>query len=202
VHTRPPHLQDVLAGVRRGRVAYVRLTREQKVALRDPEGRVALDLLRHLLGARPLVPERFPLTEQTFQAVAYRLGYVVGQKRCRRMVRCLSASGVVVRCGHYRQPYRNSAPRSGFRVALYKLGQRLRVPRLATRKRPVGRQAPVKTDSCPRWWQHPLFGDILGLPPPEIPRRWARRMKSPDEVFRRRSGSRRHTPQVKRYSEP
>ena len=179
----PPRRDDVLANVCRGRVAFVCLTREQKTALRDPEGRIALDVLRHLLGARAMTPERFPLTEQAFQAVAYRLGYVVGQKRCRRMVRCLSASGVVVRCGHYRQPYRNSAARSGFRVALYKLGQRLRVPRLATRKRPVGKQAPVKTDSCPRWWQHPLFGDILGLPPPEIPRWWARRMKSLDDVF-------------------
>jgi hypothetical protein len=34
-----------------------------------------------------------------------------------------------------------------------------------------------------RWWQHPLFGDLLGLPPPEIPRSWARRMTSLDEVF-------------------
>jgi hypothetical protein len=44
------------------------------------------DVLRHLLGARPKVPARFPLTEQAFQAIARRLGYVVGQKRCRRMV--------------------------------------------------------------------------------------------------------------------
>jgi hypothetical protein len=180
----PPRRDDVLANVCRGRVAFVCLTREQKTALRDPEGRIALDVLRHLLGARPMTPERFPLTEQAFQAVALRLGYVVGQKRCRRMLRRLSTSGVVVRCGHYRQPYRNSAARSGFSVALYKLGQRLRAaPRLATRKRPVGRHAPVKTDLRPRWWQHPLFGDILGLPPPEIPRSSARRMKSLDEVF-------------------
>ena len=95
MHARPPHLQDVLADVRRGRVAYICLTREQKKALRDPEARIALDVLRHLLGARPMTPEHSPLTEQTFQAVARRLGYVVGQKRCRRMVRRLSTSGVV-----------------------------------------------------------------------------------------------------------
>jgi hypothetical protein len=182
VHLRPPHLQDVLAGVRRGRVAYICLTRERKRGLRDPEGRIALDVLRHLLGARPLAPERFPLTEQTFRAVACRLGDVAGQKRYRRMVKRLLASGVIVRCGHYRQPYRNSAARSGFRVALYKLGQRLRASRLATRKRPVGKHARVKADLRPRWWQHPLFGDILGLPPPEIPRSSVRRMKSLDEV--------------------
>jgi len=130
-----------------------------------------------------MTPERFPLTEQAFQAVARRLGYVVGQKRCRRMVKRMVSLGVVGPCGHYRQTYRNSPARSGFRVGLYKLGQRLRAPRLATRKRPVGKHAPVKTDLRPRWWQHPLFGDILGLPPPEIPRSSARRMKSLDEVF-------------------
>jgi hypothetical protein len=183
MYTRPPHLQDVLADVRRGRVVYLCLTPAQAKSLRDPEGRIALDVLRHLLGARPMTPERFPLTEQALQAVAHRLGYVVGQKRCRRMVKRLLASGVIGRCGHYRQPYRSSAARSGFRVRLYKLGRRLRAPRLATRKRPVGKHAPVKTDLRPRWWQHPLFGDILGLPPPEIPRSWARRMKSLDEVF-------------------
>jgi hypothetical protein len=119
--------------VLRGRAAYICLTREQKRALRDPEGRIVLDVLRRLLGARPMTPERFPLTEQAFRAVASRLGYVLGQKRGRRMLRCSSTSGAVVRCGLYRQPYRNSAARSGFRVALYKLGPvwSLRVPRRA-----------------------------------------------------------------------
>ena len=88
----PPRRDDVLANVCRGRVAYICLTREQKRALRDPEGKIALDVLRHLLGARPMTPERFPLTEQAFQAVARRLGYVVGQKRCRRMVKRLRAA--------------------------------------------------------------------------------------------------------------
>jgi hypothetical protein len=179
----PPRLQDILAGVRRGRVAYICLTPEQKRAFRDPEGRIALDVLRHLLGARPMTPERFPLAEQAFQAVARRLGYVVGQKRCRRMVKRLLASGVIAPCGQYRQPYRNSAVRSGFRVTLYKLGRRLRASRLAKRKRPVGKHASVKAPFRSRWWQHPLFGDILGLPPPEIPRRRARGMTSLDERY-------------------
>jgi hypothetical protein len=193
-----PHLQDVLASVRRGRVAYVVLTREQKRALRDPEGKIALDVLRHLLGARPMTPERFPLTEQAFQAVARKIGYGVGQKRCRRMVRRLLATSVVVRAGQYRQPYRDSAARSGFCVALYKLGRRLRValheydgglraPRFAKRKRPVGKHPRVKPAFHPRWWQHPLFGDLLGLPPPEIPRPWLRRMQSLDEASAWRS---------------
>jgi hypothetical protein len=84
-----PHLQDVLANVCRGRVAYICLTREQKRALRDSDGRIALEVLRHLLGARPMTPERFPVTEQAFQAVARRLGYILGQKRCRRMTPAL-----------------------------------------------------------------------------------------------------------------
>jgi hypothetical protein len=183
---RPPQLYDVLANVRRGRVAYVVLTREQNRALRDPDGRIALDVLRHLLGARPTTPERFPLAEQAFQAVAHRLGYVVGQKRCRRMVRRLLGSGVIAPCGQYRQPYRNSVVRSGFRVCLFRLGRRLRASRLAKRKRPVGKRAPVKAYFRPSWWQHPLFGDLLGLPPPGIRRADLRRMKPPREVFSRR----------------
>jgi hypothetical protein len=181
--TRSRRLEDVLRAVRRGRVAYLAPTREQTRMLRDPDGQIALDVLRHLLGARPMSPERFPLTEAAFQAVARRLGYVVGQKHCRRMVGRLVESGVIGRAGHYRQPYRNLPGRSGYRVALYKLGRRLRGSRPAKRKRPVGTAAPAKRRSRPRWWQHPLFGDITGLPPPGIPPRHAARMKSPDEAF-------------------
>ena len=112
------------------------LTRAQKRALRDPEGQIALDVLRHLLGARPINPERFPLAEGAFQSIARRLGYVVGQKRCRRMVRRLRETGVVGLCGQYRQSYRNSAVRSGFCVRLYMLGRRLRTSGLGKRKRP------------------------------------------------------------------
>jgi hypothetical protein len=126
----PLTLEVVLANVRRGQVAYVWLTKEQKKALRDTEGKIALDVLRHLLGARPMVPERFPLTERACQAIARRLGYVIGQKRCRRMVARLLETGVIGRAGQYRQPYRNSAARSGFCVALYKLGRRLGLPAL------------------------------------------------------------------------
>ena len=72
--TAGPLLQDVLVNVRRGRVAYLCLTPEQKRALRDPEGQVALNVLRHLLGARPMNPERFPLAQEALQAIARRLG--------------------------------------------------------------------------------------------------------------------------------
>jgi hypothetical protein len=96
-----PTLESLLANVRRGQVAYLVLTPEQKRALRNPGGRVALDVLRHLLGARPATPERFPLTEQVFQAVARKLGYLVGQKRCRTMIRRLRETRVVAGAGHY-----------------------------------------------------------------------------------------------------
>ena len=103
-------LYDVLAGIRRGRVVYLCPTPEQKRLLRDHEGQVALDVVRHLLGARAerSDPERFPLTEGAFQAVAGKLGYRVGQKKSRRLVARLLQAGVISSAGHYRQPYRDS----------------------------------------------------------------------------------------------
>jgi hypothetical protein len=183
---RKPTLERVLANVRRGQVAYLVLTAEQKRALRDPDGRVALDVLRHLLGARPGNPERFPLTEQAFQTVARKLGYPVGQKRSRGMVRRLLEAGVIAGAGQYRQPYRNTGARSGFKVALFLLGRgalHVRARSSYKRKRPVGTRPAVKPKSGARWWQHPLFGDLLGLPPPGLPNRPARRTQSLDEVF-------------------
>jgi hypothetical protein len=137
---RRPTLEHVLGNVLRGQVAYLVLTAEQKRALKDPDGRVALDVLRHLLGARPGNPERFPLTEQAFQMVAGKLGYLVGQKRSRAMIRRRLEAGVIVGAGQYRQPYRNSGIRSGFCVALYLLG-----PPCAVGFRPPAFQA---TASC------------------------------------------------------
>jgi hypothetical protein len=90
---------------------------------------------------------------------------------------------VVVAAGHYRQTYRDSGTRSGFRVALFALARRQRRGRSATSKRPVGRSSRTERKQRRRWWLHPLFGDIWGLPPPEIPGRDLRRMRSLDEVF-------------------
>jgi len=77
----PPRV--VPAKVRPGRVVSLGLGRGQRRALGDPDGRFALDVLRHLLGAREAMnaPERFPPTEETFCAVARKLGCPVGQKR-------------------------------------------------------------------------------------------------------------------------
>jgi hypothetical protein len=176
-------LLSVLADVRRGRVAYLCLTPEQKRNLRDRDGQVALDVLRHLLGARAdrRDPERFPLTEGAFQAIARKIGQDVGQKRARALTRRLRAAGVITLSGQYRQPYRDFAVRSGFVVPLFSLARRA-LP-ASNAKRPVGKPASVKRKIRPRWWAHPLFGDINGLPPPEIPKPRVRQMTSLDEVF-------------------
>ena len=102
-----PNLEAVLAAFRPGRVVRLEISQEQRNELRDKEGRIALDVLRHLLGARAAVgaPERFPLTERAIQALARKLGHEVGQKRCRSLRRRLVAAGVLPASGHYRQPY-------------------------------------------------------------------------------------------------
>jgi hypothetical protein len=178
----PLTLEAVLAAVVRGRVAYLVLSPEQKRALRDADGQAALDVVRHLLGARDVIgaPERFPLTEQAFQAIACRLGHSLGQKRCRFLIRRLRSERVLADSGCYRQRYRHSSARSGLNVSLLRLGRRSRPPK---RKRPVGSRPVVKRRNRVRWWQHPLFGDLLERPPPELPRRQAARMRSLDEVY-------------------
>lgn len=178
-----PTLEAVLAAFRPGRVVRLELTREQKRQLRDDEGQLALDVLRHLLGARAAVdaPERFPLTERAIQAFTRKLGHRVGQKRCRGLRRRLEAAGVIPGSGHYRQPYKDSEVRSGYCVRLFRALRRATSPN--TGKHPVGKRPSVKREKGRRWWQHPLFGDYSGLPPPGIPRSRARLMVSLDEVF-------------------
>jgi hypothetical protein len=96
-----PSLAGVLASVVRGRVARLSLDKEQKRALRDHEGQLALDVLRHLLGARAAsvkpgqAPRPFPLTDEVFQAVADRLGHRVGIKRSRALRGRLEKTGVL-----------------------------------------------------------------------------------------------------------
>jgi len=181
----PVTVERVLAAVVRSRVAYLCPTPAQKRALHDPEGQLALQVLRHLLGARDAIgaPERSPFTEQACQAVARKLGVRVGQKRCRRLIRRLCEAGVLTSSGCYRQPYRVGATRSGFRVALFRLGRRTLPAASGNRKRPVGNVVRVKRRKSVRWWAHPLFGDLCGLPPPGIPTRRLYAMRSLDECF-------------------
>ena len=187
----PLTLEVVLASVRPGRVVRLELTREQKRALRGVDGQLALGVLRHLVGAREALGAvgRFPLTESTFRAVARKLGHEVGQKRARALARRLIQEGVMEEAGHYRQPHRNSGTRSGYHVRLLRLVVAVtrtvvRVVAASGKKHsPVGRQASVKTPRKLRCWQHPLYGDYSGLPPPHLTDRDAKRMRSLDEVF-------------------
>jgi hypothetical protein len=179
--TAPP-LEQVLANVVPGRDQRLRLSEKQRRELGDRDGRIALQVLRALLRARQFSdrsPKPFPLTEAAFQAIARRLGHQVGDKRARAIIKRCIALEVLESAGSYRQRYRGSGARSGFRVRLFRLG----APASAKRKASVGKPRSVKSRIRRRWWQHPLFGDICGLPPPEIPRSRLRGMKSLDECF-------------------
>jgi hypothetical protein len=181
-----PTLEQVLANVVPGRVVSLELSREQKRAFRDRDGQIALHVLQHLLGAREAVnaPERFPLTEEMFCAVARKLGCPVGQKRARRLSGRLVENGVIGGSGQYRQKYRNTEARDGFFVSLFRLivGVRQRPPKS---QRAVGNRRSVKRQSSSkprrRCWEHALFGMPDGLPPPGIRQAVAKKMRSLDE---------------------
>jgi hypothetical protein len=86
---------------------------------------------------------------------------------------------VLESAGSYRQRYRSSAARSGFRVPLFRLG----ASATAKRRASVGKRTRVKRTRPVRWWAHPLFGEPNGRPPPHIGLAAARRMRSLDECF-------------------
>jgi hypothetical protein len=183
--TAPP-LEQVLANVVPGRGQRLRLSERQRRELDDRDGRIALQVLRALVRARkatrnPRATELFPLTEDAFQAIARRLGHQVGDKRARAIIKRCIALEVLEGAGSYRQRYRSSAARSGFRVPLFQLG----TSAAAKRKASVGKRRTVKRSGPVRWWAHPLFGEPNGRPPPHLEPRDARRMFSIDELERR-----------------
>lgn len=173
-----PNLDDVLAAVVPGRVEPLNLTAEQKRSFRDREGQLALHLLRHALGARAASPtpppDDFPLQPLFLQSVARALGVNVGVKRCYMMRRRLLDAQVLTHVGSYRPAYRNRAGAGTYRVPLFALAARVAAeirrracgaPHLLASSRQRRR---VKTRETRRWWQHPLFGTLDGLPPPEM----------------------------------
>jgi hypothetical protein len=177
-----PPLEQVLANVVRGRDQRLRLSERQRRGLDDRDGRIALQVLRALVRARkatcpPMRTESFPLTEDAFQAIARRLGLSVGDKRARAIIKRCITLGVLESAGSYRQRYRSSSVRSGFRVPLYRLG----TTAAAKRKASVGKRSSVKRFRLVRWWAHPLFGEPNGRPPPHLALEAARRMRSIDE---------------------
>jgi hypothetical protein len=176
-----PRLGAVLAAIVRGCTVPVPLNREQKRAFRDEDGKLALEVLRHLLGARASLgiaaKESFPLTEDTFQAITAKLGRTIGDKRARALTRRLEDEGVLEAGGWYRQAYANRAGAGSFRVRLFRLAacaaalgrKRLSAPRPSSRRIPK-----------PKWWQHTLFGDYEGRPPPGWTKRRRERTASLD----------------------
>jgi hypothetical protein len=94
--------------------------------------------------------------------------------------RCVALK-VLESAGFYRQRYRNSPTRSGFRVPLFRLGTSASAKRQAS----VGKRRTVKRSRRVRWWAHPLFGEPNGRPPAHLEPRDARRMFSIDELERR-----------------
>jgi hypothetical protein len=88
----------------------------------------------------------------------------VGIKRSGALRLRLVVAGMIRDGGSYRQPYRNRAGGSGFRVRLYRLGVALRRSALGRKRLSAGFGT-----SSPRvrvrWWKHPLFGDYEGRPP-------------------------------------
>ena len=133
-----PPLEQVLANVVPGRAQRLRLSERQRRELDDRDGRMALQVLRALVRARAVIQmdkrsKPFPLTEDAFQAIARRLDHQVGDKRARTIIKRCIALGVLESAGSYRQRYRSSAARSGFRVALFRLGTSARQLRVEIR---------------------------------------------------------------------
>jgi hypothetical protein len=182
-------LPTVASAVVPGRVVRLRLAPEQREALRDHDGQLGLDVLRHLLGARFVVqpkPAPFPLTAEAFQRVAGKLGVRVGIKRSYTIIRRLSDAGIIENIASYRQPYGTSAAPSGFRVTLYRLAAKVASVRPARRQRAIGGGAVVNPLPRRRWWEHPLFGNPDGRPPPHLSAARLRRMSAADEDTLRR----------------
>jgi hypothetical protein len=172
-------LELVLANVVAGRGRRLRLNEKQRRELQDRDGRIALQVLRALLRARRAAGQAatFPLTEDALQAIAAKLGHKIGDKRARAIVKRCVSLGVLEEAGSYRQTYKFSAPRSGFRVPLFRLRVASAKCRASVGKRPV-----VKRSKAVRWWAHPLFGEPNGRPPPQLGLRAASRMRSIDEL--------------------
>ena len=126
-------------------------------------------------------PNPFPLAEGVFQAVAGRLGYRVGIKKARALRGRLEKTGVLESGGSYRQPYRNQAGGSGFRVRLYRLGVDVRRSAALSRKRLSAGFGASSPRVRVRWWKHPLFGDYEGRPPPQWTKGRCQKTASLDE---------------------
>ena len=111
----------MLAAILPGRVERLALTQQQKRLLRDPEGQLALHILRHVLGARSFLglANRFPLVGEFFQKAARKCGEEIGVHRCYHLIRRLRETQVIHGGGSYCRPFDRHTVNGGYRPRLY-----------------------------------------------------------------------------------
>jgi hypothetical protein len=141
-----------------------------------PDNPVSVSVAQHVAWARKRVgaADDFPLTDETIRAVATRLGYRVGLKRCSRIRHRLAAAGVIQAAGSYRR--RGMA--GGHRVSLWRVA---RSPRSLVAS--VRRRRPVKPRRRRLAWFETVLGSLDGRPPPGLTERAALRMTTLDDLF-------------------
>jgi hypothetical protein len=123
-------LDDVIRNVAPGRQARFNLTAAQRAALADPDGRLALTILRHLIGARHVTPgapvHQTPFTPEAVRRAALSLVYgTIGRAHARRLRARLVEQGILVPDGSYRPGYRDQAGDGPHRVPLYRIPRHL-----------------------------------------------------------------------------
>ena len=193
-----PLLDEVARNIAPGRQARLNLTAAQRTALADPDGRLALAVYRHLIGARRVTPGapvyQMPFTPEAVRRVALRLGHgTVGRRHARALRDRLVEQDLLVPDGSYRPDYRNQAGDAPHRVPLYKIGRHLihSIVRRARNSTPPAISKPLGSGQAGntgsrgrgwrpkrRYWRHELFGDRS---PPDVAARVRARMLSDDE---------------------
>jgi len=164
--------ETVLAQVRPGHAAILNLRPEQREALADPFGLIALSHLAHLLYARAHtdLAGRFPLVERFEQRLGSRLQQRLADKKARDVTKRLADAGVIERDGGYGRDDGSYIPTWRVTVAVWVDEEPIRrFLRASGPMRPrrflasLGKQARVKRVP---WWKHPEFGTHDGRPPP------------------------------------
>lgn len=179
-----PNLAGVLASVVPGRVVRLAIEGEQKRALRDHEGKLALDvppLARSSNGKRggacacPLSPDRTDLPGGCRSP-----GISSGNQESSSPAAQTRGSGGYPSRGLLQTALPNRPGGSGFRVLLYRLVSKRRRPALSRKRLSAGLRASSPRARV-RWWKHPLFGDYEGRPPPQWTKSRRQQTASQDE---------------------
>lgn len=185
-------LEDVLREVRRGRVVRLDLDHLPPEDRRTRDFTGAVRLLAHLLGARVVAAggasegesalARFPVTTEALYRTSIRLGKKVPRDTCRRYRRLLIDRGVIVYRGQYKQRFNRYSPNAPYIVRLYatKMLVHCRPGKLNFPSAGRTKSSAARSRKRARWWEHTLFGDYEGLPPPGWTRRDRRHMNRLD----------------------